>query len=64
MAQFYVMMTLSGYAIGLKRQKYNSRAIRIINHHVGTQLDENFPAYTGFKIASPNLFVCATNQFT
>jgi len=41
---------------------YSSTAVKILNEHVVTQLEENFPACTGFKTASPNLFVYATNQ--
>jgi hypothetical protein len=64
MTLFYVIMTLISYAVGLKRHMCNSTAIRNLNHHVVTQLGENFPAYTGFKTASLNLFVYATDQFT
>ena len=30
---------------------YNCTAIRILNHHVVTELEENFPACTGFETA-------------
>ena len=40
----------------------SSTAMRLLNHHVVTQMEENFRACTGFKTTSPNLFVYATNQ--